>query len=221
MRWVFYALLAANAAFFGWRVLVEHDVGSSRVVNAVIVDGVARIRLLEELERGTGGELLSRLVAEQCDVYGPFYSAVDSKHFLSMLEGAGFYGRAERKSVSGKLYYWGYIAPQASSREARALVNRLRGGQISAELISDGRLRWGVSLGDFESKESIGVLQRRLVKFDVLVEFERKSRDYIQFLVLLSPKGGVRMSAELRDKLIAGYPEVLHQEKVCKPVASG
>ncbi|MEH6359039.1 MAG: hypothetical protein V7745_08630 [Pseudomonadales bacterium] len=222
MRWIFYALLVANVAFFGWYTIVEQGAESFDVADAASVeDGVARIRLLTEIGEDVDVGLERRSGTEKCDVYGPFFSNSDGKSFLSMVKRGGFSGRVERENVELKPYYWAYISPQSSSRKAHALVNRLRGEQVNAEFIGEGRFRKGVSLGNFESQELISALQRRLAKFDILINFERKSRDYKQFWVLLNPKSESRMPAELRDKLIARYPDIFHQEKVCKPVASG
>lgn len=222
MRWIFYALVVANLAFLGWYTLVEQGAESSYVADAVSVDdGVARIRLLTEIGEGVDVELERRSGTEKCDVYGPFFSDSESESFLSLVIKAGFSGRAEQENVKLKPYYWAYVSPQSSSRKAHALVNRLRGEQVNAELIGEGRLRKGVSLGNFESEESIDVLQRRLSKFDILLKHERKSRDYKQFWVFLNPKSDAQMSAKLRDKLIAKHPDIFHQQKVCKAVASG
>lgn len=222
MRWIFYALLVANLVFFGWYVVGEQGVESASIADTVNVeDGIARLRLLTEAGEGADVELEERPGMERCDVYGPFFSDSDSKSFLSLVKKAGFSGRAERENVKLKPYYWAYVSPQSSSRKAHSLVNRLRGEQVNAEFISEGRLRKGVSLGNFESEELIDMLQRRLAKLDILVKFERKSRDYQQFWVLLNPKSESQMAAELRDKLITKYPDIFHQEKVCKPVASG
>lgn len=222
MRWICYVLIIVNLLFFGWHNFIGRDVDPLPSSEVMVVDGnVARIRLLTEVGEGGDTELEKRQKSKKCDVYGPFFSAPDSAAFLAVVKKAGLIGWKEKDEVRLKPYYWAYVPPQSSSRKAYALVNRLRGDQLNAEYIDEGRLRKGISLGNFESMESIESLQGRLAKIEVIVKFERKSRDYKQFWVLLNPGSEAEMSVELRDDLIAHFPNVFHQEKVCKPVASG
>lgn len=222
MRRVFYALLMVNLMFFGWHQFTK-QVGDTVEASAEVppASGVAPIRLLTEIGDDAEIELGKRTEAEKCDVYGPFFLASESKAFLTVVKKAGVKGRQEQELVKLKPYFWVYVLPQASARKAQGLVNRLRGYQVDAELIGEGRLRNGVSLGDFESKDMVDQLQQRLSKLNVLLEMKQKSRDYRQFWVLLDPGSEARIGVELRDGLIADYPGIFHQQKICKPIASG
>jgi len=223
MRRVFYALLVINLFFFGWHQIFEGNDGSAvdADVAGLAVGMVAPIRLLTEIAQNAEDELEKRTGAEKCDVYGPFFSASESGAFLRLVRKAALKGRQEEEMVRLKPYYWLYILPSASSRKAQDLVNRLRGAQVSAEIIKEGRLKNGVSLGNFETKEIIEALRKRLSKIDVVIKSEQKSRDYRQFWVLLDPGSEKRIDEKLRDKLISSYPDIFHQQKVCKAIASG
>jgi len=221
MRWVFYTLLIINAVFFGWQQFKNDDSTVSASGASQVVDGVEPIRLLSELGEGLSGQLEQRADAEKCDVYGPFFSAIDNRMVLAVVKKAGIRGRQEQEQVNLKPYYWLYVAPLSSARKAQAVINRLRGHQLKADIISDGRLKNGVSLGNFESEDEIERLKQRLEDLDLTLKTREKSRDYRQFWVLLNPGSEVRLKGELQDRLINDFPDIFHQQKVCKPVASG
>lgn len=134
---------------------------------------------------------------------------------------AGIKGRQEGELVQLKPYFSLYVEPLATVEMAKILVNRLRGYQLNAELITDGRLRNGVSLGDFESKSDISRLQSKLSAHEISVKIVEKSRDYERFWVYFGSGSEALLSGKLRDDLIARFPDIFHQQKSCKPVASG
>jgi len=218
MRWVFYSLLVINAIFFCWQ-QVRTD-GSEPSDDASRVDsGVESIKLLSELGDDSSIYLGQRAEAGKCDVYGPFFSSIDSRKFLRMVKKIGVKGRQEQEQVNLQPYYWLYVAPLSSRKNAQLVVNRLRSYQLNAEVITEGHLARGVSLGDFESRQEIEQLRQRLSVLNLVLKIQEKSRNYRQFWVLLSPGSEELLVGELQDKLILKFPEILHQQKVCKPVA--
>lgn len=221
MRWIFFTLLIANLAFFSWYTFFEQDAESSFVAVAQNKGaGAVRIKLLTEMTEADIKTLEKRSDNNKCDVYGPFFSLSDSQSFLALLRAAGFVGRVEREDVNLKPYFWAYLSPQKTLQKARILVNRLRDEKVNAELIEEGLHMNGISLGDFETKALIDSLRRQLSQLGMLVNYERKSRDYKRFWVLLDPGSEEKISARLRDKLIFKYPDIFHQQKDCKAVAS-
>jgi hypothetical protein len=221
MRWVFCALLVVNVAFFSWQQFVDRDelVGGDGMIGHS--ESVRSIRLLSELGEQEEVELERRSDADKCDVYGPFFSSVESRSFLRSVKKAGIKGYQQEELVQLKPYFSLYVEPLASVKMAQALVNRLRGYQLNAEIIYEGRLRKGVSLGDFESMNDISRLQKKLSANKISVKTVEKSRDYRQFWVNLSPGSESRLVGQLQDDLIARFPDIFHQQKNCKPIASG
>jgi len=218
MRWIFYALLVINALFLGWQQVKNDDSAPSG--DASNVDGsVGPIMLLSELGDDSPVYLEQRADTEKCDVYGPFFSSMGSRKFLQMVKKTGIKGRQEQEQINLKPYYWLYVAPLSSLQKAQTVVNRLRGYQLNAEIITDGRLKNGVSLGNLESKQEVEQIQRRLSVMDLALKIQEKSRDYRQFWVLLNPGSEALLKGELQDRLITNFPEIFHQQKVCKPVA--
>jgi len=217
MRWVFYALLIVNVAFFSWQQFVDRDGLINEGGAIAYSEGVRSIRLLSEMGEI---ELEQRSDADKCDVYGPFFSSVESKTFLRSVKKAGIKGYQQEELVQLKPYFNLYVEPLASVKMAQALVNRLRGYQLDAELIAEGRLRKGVSLGDFESMDDISRLQKKLSANKITVKAVEKSRNYRRFWVYLSPGSELRLVGRLQDNLIARFPDIFHQQKNCKPVAS-
>lgn len=221
MRWVFYGLLVINLLFFVWQQFAGRNELEGEQVNVAGASEVAPIRLLTELDEEGEVELEKKSAARKCDVYGPFFSAVDSRGFLRAVQKKGVQGRQEQEQVRLKPYFWVYVAPLSSRQKAQAMVNRLRGYQLNAELISDGRYRNGIALGHAETKQEIERLQQRLAGQDIVLKSVEKSRDYKQFWVVLDPGSEARIKGDLQDRLISDYPDIFHQQKVCKPVASG
>jgi len=218
MRWVFYALLVINAVFLGWQQFKSDGSAPSGIASEV--DGsVGSIRLLSELGDNSSVYLGQRKDTAKCDVYGPFFSSTDSRKFLQMVKKTGIKGRQEQEQINLKPYYWLYVAPLSSLKKAEMVVNRLRGYQLNAEIITGGRLKNGVSLGNLESKRKVEQLQGRLSGMDLTLKTQEKSRDYRQFWVLLNPGSEALLKGGLQDRLIANFPEIFHQQKVCKPVA--
>jgi len=218
MRWVFYGLLVINVVFFTWQQFAGREDGAEVVAPS---SDVAPIRLLSELGNQAGIELDQRSGTDKCDVYGPFFSSVESKSFLRSAKRAGIKGLQKNELVQLKPYFSLYVEPLASVKMAQNLVNRLRGYQLNAELIAEGRLRNGVNLGDFESKADISQLQRKLSVHEINVKIVEKSRDYRQFWVYLNPGSEALLAGKLQADLIERFPDIFHQQKNCKPVASG
>jgi len=218
MRWVFYSLLVVNAVFLGWQ-QIKNDGSGASVVGSSVDDSVESIKLLSELGGDSSVYLEYRKEAEKCDVYGPFFSSDDSRKFLQLVKKVGIKGRREQEQINIKPYYWLYVAPLSSLKKAKTVVNRLRGYQLTAEIISGGRLNNGVSLGNFESRQEIERLQQRLSILKLELKKQEKSRDYSKFWVLLNPGSESLLKGEIQDRLIADFPEIFHQQKVCKPVA--
>lgn len=220
MRWVFIGLLVLNAMYFAWNQFIRENEVLSPV--ALEPDGgdVAPIQLLTELREEQTSVLEKRSETRKCDVYGPFFSASDSRTFLRIVSEAGVEGREEQEEVRLKPYYWLYVEPFSTRDEAEALVNRLRGYQLNAELIIEGRYRNGVSLGNFEQDLEVERLLERLAAQQIEVSRIEKSRNYKQFWVVLEPGSEAIVKGELQARLVNQYPEIYHQQKVCKPVAS-
>lgn len=222
MRWVFYALLAINVVFFSWYQLADREQASeAEAVSAAVVPDVATIRLLAELGEEAELQLEKKSTAQKCDVYGPFFAAADSQAFLQAVKEADITGRQEREQVKLKPYFWVYVAPLASSQQAQAVANRLRGDQLNAEVIDRGGLKNAVALGNFETREDIESLKQRLSALNIKLRFYEKSRDYQQFWVVLDPGSETQLKGKLQQRLITDYPDIFHKQKVCKPVASG
>jgi len=221
MRWVFCGLLVINAVFFGWQQFTGRDGRVDGAEMAARSSGVEPIRLLSELGEDAEIELAQRTGTDKCDVYGPFFSSVESKSFLRSAKRAGIKGLQKGELIQLKPYYSLYVEPLASVKMAQSLVNRLRGYQLNAELITEGRLRNGVSLGNFESKGEVSQLQRKLSVHEINVKIVGKSRDYRQFWVYLNPGSEALLAGKLQDDLIVRFPDIFHQQKNCKPVASG
>lgn len=221
MRWVFYGLLIINVVFFAWQQFAGHEGGVGGVEVQAQSSDVAPIRLLSELGEQAEIELVRRSGTDKCDVYGPFFSSMESKSFLRAVKRAGIKGWQEGELVQLKPYFSLYVEPLATVEMAQILVNRLRGYQLNAELITEGRLRNGVSLGDFESRSDISRLQNKLSAHEISVKVVEKSRDYERFWVYFGPSSEALLSGKLRDDLIARFPDIFHQQKNCKPVASG
>lgn len=221
MRWVFYGLLFINVIFFAWQTFTAHDELGAGEAEGTRAAEVVPIRLLTEMGEEEEIQLEKRLALGKCDVYGPFFAAADSRGFLKAVKKTGINGREESEQIRLKPYYWVYLSPSSSIQDAQAMVNRLRGYQLNAELISDGPYRNGVALGTAETRDEIDRLQQRLAGLGVVLESIEKSRDYKQFWVVLDPGSEARIKGELHQRLINEYPGVFHQQKVCKPVASG
>lgn len=220
MRWVCYGLIIINVAFFVWQALVDDESRAPSAEEVIPAEG-ASIRLLNELGDQTDIQLEVRADAQTCDVYGPFFSDLDAKTFLRAVRAFDVIGVEVEEQVKLKPYYRLYIKVQGVHQKAQALINRLRGYQLNAELVSEGDLRWSISLGDFESKDEIARLRKKLLIHGIEVEVLEKSRDYQQFWVYLNPGSAAYLTGSLQEELIEKFPDIFHQQKNCKPVASG
>ena len=204
MRWIFYSLLIINMAFFGW-----HQLRTDDAVPA------------NKASQAEAGVLSIRLLSEACDIYGPFFSSEEGLGFLNAVKDAGLQARQEQEKIKLKPYFWLYIEPLSSEAKAQEVVNRLRGDQLNAEIIFEGRLKNGISIGNVDSAEDVERLRQRLSVFNLEVREQQKSRDYQQFWVVLDPSSEGQLPGEIQDRLIQDYPEIFHRQKVCKAVASG
>ena len=221
MRWVCYGLIIINVAFFAWQALLVNDESLMRGAKEVLPEGVASIRLLNELGDQADMQLEVRADAQACDVYGPFFSDLEAKAFLRAVNAFDLIGVAVEEQVRLKPYYRLYIKAQGERQKALALINRLRGYQLNAELFSEGDLRWSISLGDFETADEVARLRKKLLIHGIEVEVLEKSRDYQQFWVYLNPGSAAHLIGSLQEELIEKFPDIFHQQKNCKPVASG
>lgn len=220
MRWIFYSLLIINMAFFGWHQLrIDDAVPASKASQAEA--GVLSIRLLSEVGEDAEVGLTDRPETRKCDIYGPFFSSEEGLGFLNAVKGAGLQAWQEQEKIKLKPYFWLYIEPFSSEAKAQEVVNRLRGDQLNAEIIFEGRLKNGISIGNVDSAEDVERLRQRLSVFNLEVREQQKSRDYQQFWVVLDPSSEGQLPGEVQDRLIQDYPEIFHRQKVCKAVASG
>lgn len=91
----------------------------------------------------------SRISHENCRIFAPFVSYADAEALAKLIESQGGRVHIEEQVISRKPDYLVYIEPAASREVAQRTLKELKGQSIDSQIIAEGALMNGLSVGVF------------------------------------------------------------------------
>ena len=143
MRALFFALLLANVAFFGW----AHWVDAPEIASAPAQEkSVPTLSLASNVASRTAA-------SERCRTLGPFTTQAGAQNAAAALRTRGITTRDRSVERSVEDGYWVYIGDLGSAADQqRALAKLKEGGITDASLMSDAEDAGRISIGIFSEQ---------------------------------------------------------------------
>src|SRR5258708_15856948 len=200
MRKVFWALVFANIAYFGWSHWV--DVPRPPPVNET-VPRLPRLKLATEQPpappRARVAPEKTSVAESVCLSVGPFRDADNSAQAAALLQGKGFESRQRTTAGKSSTDYPVYIGGLKSDAEANGIVRGLQEvGFTGVTIVPDGsEAGRRVSLGVFSDRDRADERSwaARLKGFEAEVA-ERKSSATLYWVDLAAPAGPTPLPTE-------------------------
>ena len=153
MRALFFVLVLANLAFFGWHAGYigpgEQKVGEPERLNAQIAPEKIRLVSADAAKR-----LVEAARARACFEWGSF-PVQDADRAQAALAGLALGDRLSTRKVEEAAQWWVFMPPQANKAGADRKTEELKRLGISDYYVvtDDGPNKWAVSLGVFRTEE--------------------------------------------------------------------
>jgi hypothetical protein len=216
VRWIFFSLILANAAYFGW-----HMAQQTQAVS--VQQETARLNNVSVLASSDTIGLHKPPVDEpvgdgQCVRLGPFKQELHAEQVLTRLAALDIAGEAERQQVELVKDYWVYLPPYPDANQAKIKLAELNQKGIDSYLIASGALKNGLSLGLYSQKANALNRQRavRLEGYEASIR-ENKTID-TGYWVILTATGSTYFNEGLMESLLVRYPEISKTAVPCKTV---
>ncbi|MDB4837110.1 SPOR domain-containing protein [Marinomonas sp.] len=183
MKWLFFLIVLANAAFLGWHGFVQRDL-PAEVESAYAPPVSEKVYLLSEATPSEQGELQAVTVISNENLEGVIGDAVEGMvaDSVSLLCPRVEIERADDRllveqalvqsgwqyqlqEVAGKrAKYWLYIAAPETTEKARQIVKELTEKSVDSFVINRGEMKNRISLGLYSSEERAGLSKERIQK---------------------------------------------------------
>ena len=227
MRWVFFLLLVANAAFFIGRALFAPPTSPTvtRGVSPTLVAPASteQVTLLSELAPDAVRVRTEANVAENpslCLMVGAFASQVDAQEFMTRLAVLDVASYEHPVDLSAGEGYWVYLPPFASRDEARRRLAELQARGIDSYIIPKGELENGISLGVFTRRDLAEARLAELKRLGLSVDLYSIERSHREHWVMLGESEEHKLDESVWLALLRENISLRRRQNLCSDVAS-
>ncbi len=224
MRWVFFLLLAANAAFFAWKVLFvtdAHLVPAGEVkASPASAKSVALLSELAPESMQARKEVAAVESPPLCHMVGAFASQVEARAFIARLAALDVISYEYPLELSAGEGYWVYLPPLASRDEVRRRLAELQARGIDSYIIPKGELENGISLGVFTRRDLAEARLVELKRMGLPVALHNIERSYREHWVMLGESEEDKLDESVWRNLMKENISLRRRQNLCSAVAS-
>jgi hypothetical protein len=165
MRTIFFLLLIANLALYGYARLDSGSTGEGARLTQQVQP--AKIKLLTPQQVAALGPAKVAALADVCVEWGPF-SDTDRTRVLAELEPSGLGRLLTQKRVDTNTAFWVFL-PRSSNRTTieKRVTDLKAAGIKDIAVVDTGPLRYTISLGVFRTEEAANNYVAELAKQDI------------------------------------------------------
>lgn len=223
MRWVFFLLVAANLAYFGWVTylrpagIVSANTAKLSVDNELSIAGKGVVTLISEVENQKNqlqNETSSLpLTGGGKALLGGFIDPQAIEALKQRLLSFGVDGQVVRMEVEAEKEFWVYLSPLSSRAATLRLLKELQARKLDGFLISQGELANGISLGIFPQEATAVAVQERvkLAGYEAQLKEITRSQDAYWFEV--GAAGQRLLDENMLSALLTDFPGLQHRQQ--------
>lgn len=227
MRWIFFFLLAANAAFFLWHVLSVPAASPTvaPMINTTFAPSASarQVKLLRELAPGAVRARTEAPIVKNpslCVMVGAFASQVDAQEFMTRLAALDVVSFDHPLDLSAGEGYWVYLQPFANRDQARRRLAELQARGIDSYIIPKGELENGISLGVFTRRDLAEARLVELRRLGLSVDLYNIERSYREYWVMLGESEEHKLDESVWLALLRENISLRRRQNLCSDVAS-
>ena len=226
MRWVFFLLLAANAAFFVLRALFVPEAHRPpvREFSAPAPQVLTKqITLLSELASGDVQVRKEEVALDSpslCLMVGTFASQLDVRAFMMRLAALDVVSYEHPVDLSAGEGYWVYLAPLVNRDEARRRLAELQARGVDSYIIPRGELENGISLGVFTRRDLAEARLAELSRLGLSASLHKIDRSYREHWLMLGESEEYKLDESVWLALMKENISLQRRQNLCSAVAS-
>lgn len=236
MRWIFFALLGANALLFSWQLLSDRPRQQSPEqsrANYQVPSDIPSIALLRETSTrsNTAASPRTPTKAEEseataaadkalCTFIGPFDDEVRAGELVERLAAMDVAARVTPVDIATGPGYWVYLEPLPSRREALRALAELQAQKIDSYIIPKGELSNGISLGMFSKEPLARARLKEMQDLGIDAKLDIIERSHHEIWVSLPASAAAQLDDQAWQRLLENVKTAERRQNFCLHVAS-
>ena len=218
MRWLLFAVLLLNMAYFAW--LKQLEVAGEVGAVAEPVTDVKALRLLSEGEiKNTPVVAVLERDDSGCWLVGPFQDLVAANVIKERLLNLSLTIKFISQKVQVDKEYWVYIPPLPDRASAINLLRELQSKGVDSFVVSEGKYKHSISLGVFREKERADRVAAKRKEEGYKAVIQLKTKELNQYWALYNEKLNGPLTDELWQVVTMDNKKLKKQKKSCDGVA--
>jgi cell division septation protein DedD len=155
-----------------------------------------------------------------CTLVGAFDRLLKAEYFVERLSALGLSSEIKNIAVEIETWYWLYLPPEASRKEALRRLSEVQQRGIESYVIPSGNLANAISLGTFSKKDLALAMRDTVIKQGYQPEISEVPREQKEIWVFLPQGEASKISAERWAELLSSQDYLQKRQNLCSDVAS-
>lgn len=218
MKWLFGLILLLNVLVAVWFGLLSGEDDSELVKRSQPANSGSIVLLAEREEaKPSAPEAFAHIAStdSQCYSLGPFKSTEEATGAVMQLKAQGWLSVARKSEDRVPKGYWVYIPPAKDKNAAKKTLRDMHAANVDSFLITKGPNTNAISVGIYSDLKYAEERRAELASKGFDIKLEERFTNKTLFWVDLTAEGALRMTEEVRRKLMIDFRGAELREGQC------